>query len=327
MMYDAIQKFPLQFAYRPAIVNKNKLRTYRRFVVLGMGGSNLAPDLFKIREPRLNVISHRDYGLPTIEPSLQRDTLFIASSYSGNTEETLAGFDEARRRGLSLAVLTTGGKLLERAKRFGVPYVELPKTGIQPRSALGFALLGLAALMKQPKLEHELRALQGSLKTSPLEKKGKILAKALKGRVPVIYASLQDFSIAYNWKIKFNETGKIPAFANSFPELNHNEMTGFDAVPSTKKLSKDFHFVFLKNGFGNKKIAKRMDVTAKLYRARGLKVEIIPISGAPVFERICNSLMLADFTAYYTAELYKVEAEQVPMVEEFKKLIQNPSQK
>src|SRR4051812_33482259 len=171
MMHDAIQKFPSQFSYRPVIINKKKLRTYRRFVVLGMGGSNLAPDLFKIRNPDLQIIPHRDYGLPNIEPSLQKETLFIASSYSGNTEETLAGFDEARKRELPLAVLTTGGKLLTLAKRYAIPYVELPKTGIQPRSALGFALLGLAALMKQPKLERELYALQKSLKVTPLEKK------------------------------------------------------------------------------------------------------------------------------------------------------------
>lgn len=321
MMYDAIHAFPSQFAYRPTIINGDKLRTYRRFIVLGMGGSNLAPDLFKIHDPHLSVFSHRDYGLPYVEPSLQKETLFIASSYSGNTEETLAGFEEARKRGLPLAVLTTGGKLLEMAKRFGVPYVELPKTGIQPRSALGFALLGLAALMKQPKLERELHKLEKSLKVNVLEKKGKLLAKNLKGSVPVIYASFQDFAVAYNWKIKFNETGKIPAFANNFPELNHNEMTGFDVVDSTKKLSKSFHFVFLKNASSNSKIGKRMDVTAKLYRKRGIKVEIIAFSGNSAFQHICNSLLLADFAAYFTAENYKVEAEQVPMVEEFKKLI------
>jgi glucose/mannose-6-phosphate isomerase len=317
MMQDAIRSFPSQFSWKPKIVNAGKLKKADEFVVLGMGGSNLAFDLLKIRDPKLKIHAHRDYGLPALAP---KGALYIASSYSGNTEETIAGFLEAKKRGLPLAALATGGKLLALAKRYGVPYVEMPKTGIQPRSALGFAALSLAALMGLRGHVAELSALSKRLNAKRLEAKGKALARSMKGRVPVIYASLENAPIAYNWKIKFNETGKIPAFSNSFPELNHNEMTGFDSSAGTKKLSRGFHFVFLKDG-KSAKVAKRMDVTARLYRARGLKVEVLPLSGRSAYETMFNSLLLADWTAYYTGKGYGAETNDVPMVEEFKRLI------
>lgn len=316
MMYDAINSFASQFDFKPIIENKRNLRSFKQFIVLGMGGSNLAPDLLKMREPALNILSHRDYGLPGIAP---RDALYIASSYSGNTEETIDGFREALKRKLPVAAITTGGTLLALAKRSRVPYVLIPKTGIQPRSALGFSVLGLAALTGLSAHFRELRALSRRLKPAQLSPKGKALAKKISGRIPVIYSSVENAPIAYNWKIKFNETGKIPAFANSFPELNHNEMTGYDVTPSTKKLSRGLHFIFLRGG--SPKITKRMEVTARLYRARGLPVEMFPFSGRTPYEKIFSSLILADWAAYWTGERYGVETEAVPMVEQFKRLI------
>lgn len=319
MMNEAIHAFPSQFSYRPVVKNAARLKSYKYFVVIGMGGSNLAPDLLALRDSSLRVLSHRDYGLPFFS-SPAKDTLFIASSYSGNTEETIDGFKQAMQRKLPVAVLTTGGRLLDLAKRHGVPYVEMPKTGIQPRSALGFAMLGFAAIMKKPALQKELSALARTLRPRAIETKGKALAKRLSGRVPVMYAGSKNAPIAYNWKIKFNETGKVPAFLNVFPELNHNEMTGFDTIPATKKLSERFSFLFLK-GKEHPQIEKRMKVTAKLYAARGLPVEVLSLSGKGIFEQIFNSLLLADWAAYYTGVNYGAETEQVPMVEEFKHLI------
>ena len=319
-MYDAIKNFPKQFLYKPVIENSDKLGAYERFVVLGMGGSNLAPELLKVRQPNLDIAAHRTYDLPHVPVSHARKTLFIASSYSGNTEETITSFEKALREKVPLAVITTGGTLLALAKRHRIPYVELPNTGIQPRSALGYAIVGISALIGKPAFLRELHALPAALRVSALEKNGKALAKKISGRVPIIYSSIDNFPIAYNWKIKFNETGKVPAFANSFPELNHNEMTGFDVARLTKKLSAPFYFIFLK-GKDNPRIVNRMETTAQLYRERRLPVEMLELSGKTPFERIFNALLLADWTAYYTAERYQVEAEQVPMVERFKSLI------
>ena len=154
-----------------------------------------------------------------------------------------------------------------------------------------------------------------------MKEEGKNLAQTLNGSIPLIYASRVNTSLAHIWKITLNETGKIPAFYNVFPELNHNEMTGFDLKERTKHLSERFHFIFLRDQNDHPLVQKRMDVTAQFYRQRGLKVEMLELKGKTVFHKIFSSLLLADWTAYYLALHYGVDPEQIPMVEEFKKLI------
>lgn len=323
MMRDIILRFPEQFSYEPVIENGEHLPARRDSVlVLGMGGSQLAAELLKTLDPSTDVLSHRDYGIPAMSEDALRSRLIIASSYSGNTEEVLDGFEQARARGLSVAVITVGGELLRRAKQYGVPYIQMPDTGIQPRCALGFSVRSLLAMMGNPLALAASRMLATLLDAASLEEPGRALARELKGRIPVIYASTRNHGVAYNWKIKFNETGKIPAFYNLFPELNHNEANGFDVADSTRGLSERFVFIFLRDSEDNPRNQKRMDVLKKLYMDRGLSVREIPMSSGSVYYKAFSSLVLADWAAMYTAqEQYGLDAEQVPMVEEFKRLM------
>ena len=320
-MHEIIKSFASQFAFSPKIENASKLKHYERYIVAGMGGSHLAADLVKILKPGLDFLVHSDYDLPPIHSKDINKTLIIASSYSGNTEETITAFEEAGRQDIARAAVGVGGKLIQLAKRTGVPYIVLPNTRIQPRSALGFSTRAILALMKETRLLRESSKLAKILKPSSLEVSGKALAKRLRGFVPIVYASRQNGPIALNWKIKFNETGKVPAFWNVFPELNHNEMTSFDAAPSTKKLSKPFYFIFLEDGGDDPRLRKRMAIMKKLFTARGLTVQTIELKGKTELEKIFSSLVLADWAAYYTAHAYGLDAEEVPLVEEFKKLI------
>ena len=148
-----------------------------------------------------------------------------------------------------------------------------------------------------------------------------VLAATLVGKVPVIYASHRNAAIAYNWKIKMNETGKIPAFMNVIPELNHNEMTGFDVHKSTEKLINNFYTLILRDEEDDPRIHKRMEILERLYNKRDIPTEIIAIEGTGRFEKIFSSLYLADWVAYYTAQEYGSDPDNVPMVEEFKKLM------
>jgi len=320
-MHAAIKDFPKQFEYAPVIENESKLKKYSHFVVLGMGGSNLAPDLLKVANPRLNITSRRNYGLPDIEPRAAKETLIIANSYSGNTEETIDGFKMAIRKNFPVAAVATGGKLLEMARKFKKPFIQLPHNGIQPRASLGLQVKALLRLMRDGNLTREATALAKLLKSYELERVGRAFAKKIKDNVPVIYASESNLPVAYNWKIKLNETAKIPAFVNKFPELNHNEMTGFDVQEPTAHLSRNFYFIFLKDMNDHPKIIKRMNITERLYRERGLPVEPMILGGKNALYKIFSSLLLADWTSYYLAEQYGVDAEKVPMVEEFKKLV------
>ncbi len=321
MMQDAIRDFAKQFEYQPVVENGGKLERKNRVVVIGMGGSHLAGDMILRLIPDFPMRAHSDYGLPTLPVGELEDSLIICSSYSGNTEEVLSAYDEAIERGLSVAVIAVGGKLIENAKKDGVPYIQIPDTGIQPRSALGFSVLGHLKLLGQEKLLAELTSLASILNSEKIENDGRKLAGRMRDHAPVIYSSRKNWTLAWNWKIKFNETGKIPAFHNVFPELNHNEMTGFDTVDSSKHLSQNFYVLILKDSDDHPKIQKRMEIVEKLYRDRGVSVETIELSGDSPAEKLFSSLILADWTAVYIAELYGLESEEVPMVEEFKKMI------
>lgn len=326
-MEDAIKNFTEQFSFEPIIENLESLKRTDSFVLGGMGGSHLSAGLLKSLQPSLDMYIHRDYGLPGIAGKRFKDALYIASSYSGNTEETLDFVEKAAEAGYSVAVIATGGKLVEFAKKNKLAYIVLPDTGIQPRSALGFSLIALATFVDSahtdsaPALVEQIKQIGTRLDPKSLKKTGAELAEDLKGRVPVIYSSRNNLSLAYNWKIKFNETAKIPAFYNVLPELNHNEMTGFDVIPTTKELSSGFHFIFLSDDSDSEKVQHRMKILEKLYLDRGLTVKKVELSGSTTAEKIFNALLLADWTAFGLSETYGTEAEKVPMVEEFKKMI------
>ena len=320
-MQTAILNFAKQFEYKPTVENKQHLKKKKRIIVLGMGGSHLGADVIAAIKPEVALTIHSDYGLPALSKQDLKESLIIASSYSGNTEEVIDGMQLALKQKLSVAVISVGGKMLEMKKQKKLAYVELPNTGIQPRSALGFSVIGLLALMGETTVLKEVQQLAKTLAPKKWESKGKQLAKKLVDRVPVIYSSKANMAVAYNWKIKLNETGKIPAFYNVVPELNHNEMTGFDVTTSSEHVSKQFVFLFLEDKADNPKNQQRMQVLKKLYKKRGLAVESIPLSGTTKAQKIFHSLLLADWTAVSIAAHYGLESEQVPMVEEFKRLI------
>lgn len=330
---EVIKNFNKQFEYEPIIENAAQLKKYHNFIVIGMGGSHLAADLILAWDPRRHILIWSNYSLPDLAEDELKNNLVIASSYSGNTEEVIDGLNEAIKKRLAIAVIAIGGKVIEIAKENGLAYIKMPSVGIQPRLALGYSIRAILKAMGMERGLEETAKLSQTLKPEEFEKEGESLADELKGCVPIIYASDRNRSIAYNWKIAFNETDKIPAFYNVFPELNHNEMTGFNlvkkrfasngasALKEREKLNEPFHFIFLKDLEDHPRILKRMMMTKKFYEDRGLPVKTIELKGGDVFYKIFSSLILADWTAYYIAKNYGLESEQIPAVEEFKKML------
>jgi glucose/mannose-6-phosphate isomerase len=329
MLPDDIKNYAKQFEYEPVVENSSALKLRRagaagkfeKFIVAGMGGSHLAADILRAWHPEADIVVWSNYGLPAFHEKELKERLVIVSSYSGTTEEAVDAFTVARAKHLAVAVIAARGKLIALAQKFKVPYVQMPDFHLQPRMATGLSLKAMLAVMGEKAWLSEAKALATQLHPAREERRGKDLAKRLYGSVPVIYASKRNSAIAKNWKIKFNETGKIPAFANFVPEMNHNEMTGFDAKVRTAPLSRHFHFVFLKDGAEDRRIMKRMSVLERLFHDRGFKVEVLLLEGKNELHKIFNALVFADWTAYHTAKLYGVDPEQVPMVEEFKRLI------
>jgi len=314
---ESIRSFSSQFNFEPKIENEKKLQPAKNFVVGGMGGSNLATEILQSAYPKLDITIHRNYGLPL--KNHKEETLFIASSFSGNTEETIDFLKKALAEKLNVAVIAKGGELISIAEQEKLPFIKFPDMQIQPRMALGVSLLALAKIIK-PEAVAQFQKFS-DLKLDNFEKPGKELAESLKGKIPLIYSSVENELIAHIWKIKLNETGKIPAFFNVLPELNHNEMTGFDYNDESRPLSEKFFFLILKDSDDHPRIQKRIVITAKILEEKGLPVKILQLGGKERLEKILNSLLLADWMSLYTARLYNAEPEQVPMVEKFKKLI------
>lgn len=316
-MYEAIKNLNKQFEYEPKVENQERLKKFEKFVVVGMGGSHLAADIITAVNPDLDLLIHQDYGLP----SVQDDRLVIASSYSGNTEEVIDAYQVAKEKKAPLAAVSVGGKLLDMAKNDNIPFVRIPNTGIQPRSAVGYMFRAPLKLMGREDDLSESRKLAGELRSADYENEGRRLAEKIRNHVPIIYSSIRNEAIAKNWRVRFHETGKIPAYYNIFPELNHNEMNSFDVVDATRPLSEKFYFIFLKDSEDHPRILKRMEITGKLYQDRGLPVEVIELEGESRLHKIFSAISLADWAAYYTAKHYGTDPEEVPMVEELKRLI------
>ena len=247
--------------------------------------------------------------------------MVILSSYSGNTEEIIDSFNIAFKQDLALAIITTGSELLDLAIKNNIAYIKIPDEDIQPRLALGYSFRAILKLLDETSTLGESDALANKLDLNSIKNKAEVISKKLQNKIPIIYSSLKNKAIAKIWKIKFNETSKIPAFFNMFPELNHNEMTGFDSNSATQNLMEKFHFIFLQDKTDGGKILKRIDATKSILEQQSFEVDILPFYGDTKTENIFNSLLLADYISFNLAEYYGNDPDQVPLVEKFKKII------
>ncbi len=220
-----------------------------------------------------------------------------------------------------MSVVTTGGKLLEFAREHALPYVEIPKTGLEPRMAVGYPMLAIARMTNNTKLENDIREGGKHADVAAGKSEGQRLAKVLEGKIPLVYSSAGNAPLAYIWKIKFNETSKIPSFMNIFPEMCHNELTGFDVVPSTKEISARLHAVFLEDFSDHPRVQERMRIASEMLAERGIPVERIALAGKTAFEKAFAGALLADWVSFTLAEGYGVPNPETPMVAEFKKRI------
>lgn len=316
-LQDTLKRFGEQFDWQPVVENADKLGTFKNYLLCGMGGSHLGAWLIT-SYGNVPIQIHRDYGLPAVGP----DTLVILSSYSGTTEETLDAARTGLERGLPMAAISTGGKLIEFAKEHGLPYIQIPDTGLEPRMAIGFSMIGIARLMAHGQLEQDIRT--GGKAVDPMagEAEGKRIGEALLNKIPVVYSSAANAVVAYIWKIKLNETAKIFATCNSFPELCHNELTGFDVYDKTREISKPIHIVFLDDASDHPRIQKRMQVATEMLAERGIAVEHSKLGGSG-FAKAFASALLADWVSLTLARQYEVPNPETPMVAEFKHRIEH----
>ncbi len=169
-----------------------------------------------------------------------------------------------------------------------------------------------------PDIKKDILRLETRIEPKRLEESGKRIAKTVLGRIPLIYSSPFHESLAYNWKIRFNETSKTHAFMHVFPELNHNEMSAYEKPRYTSPLSKLFFVIMLRDEKDHTRIQKRMRLTARLISGSAKGVEVVNLRGKTVLEKMFKNLVLADWAAYWLAFLRKVDPTPVRVIETFK---------
>ncbi|HUY62355.1 MAG TPA: SIS domain-containing protein [Candidatus Paceibacterota bacterium] len=305
------EELTAQLGWAPAIESERP-GDYPRIVVGGMGGSALPAHAARFLDPKLPVHSHRDYDLPA---GASADALYVAISYSGNTAETLSFAHAAHEKGFPLAAIASGGELASFAKDNAVPFVRVP-AGLPPRDALFYLLHALYAFIG----EEELRSALGAVAFDPgaAHAEADDLAGALRDTLPSFYASRRNGFLAEMAKISFNETAKMPASANVFPELNHNEMQSFD-TSAPENVTALARFVLLRDATDDSRIARRMDVFTEVMRTRGRVVRDLPVGGASRAETLVRGWYVAYLAALALANVRGIDPDAVPLVEDFKK--------
>lgn len=295
-------------------------------VYAGMGGSALAGMLLT-EWPGLRVPFEivRDYTIPTyVGPG----TLFISSSYSGNTEETLSALAAAEGKEALVAVVTDGGKLAAIARQKNHPLFIEP-SGYQPRHTLLYQFKALLSVLVQagvlqsayigPQLEQAkdfLREQIGAwLPTVPTSQNlAKQIAQEFMGKSVVVYAGPRLFPAAYKWKINCNENAKQVAWCNQYSEFNHNEMLGWTKQPTDKP----YAVVELRSNLEHPRIQKRFAVTERLLS--GLRPEpiVVQAQGHNILEQMLSTIALGDFVSLYLAILNGIDPTPVDLIEKFK---------
>ncbi len=285
-----------------------------KIVILGMGGSAIGGDLlanFVQNEAKIPFILHRDFSIPAF---VDEDTLVIASSCSGTTEETLTAFEESFKTGAKHLAITTGGKLKPLSEAKNIPVFCYDNVA-PPRASLAFSLLPIMGIMQKLGIisdkEQEvadmvgaLRALLGEINAGiPLqENRAKQLASSLYGHLPLVYGAEILSQVAHRWKTQFNENSKSWAFYEVFPELNHNAVSGIDFP---KELSREFIIIMLRSACLSARIRMRYELTCKLLDDNRIKYYFVDGTGKSPLSQVMTTLLMGDYTSYYLAMLYK----------------------
>lgn len=277
---------------------------FENIVIAGMGGSGIAGKIFQEIYTKRPVLTVDDYHIPEF---VNDKTLFIATSYSGNTEETIAATDKAIQKGAKIMIITTGGRL----SGYNEEKISVPP-GLQPRSSLGYMLMPLintfmpqseAVIGSTSKMLEEMdRNNEDIRKTAELVWEG--------NKIPVIYGQSPFKSISYRWKTQFNENSKILAYSSSFPELNHN-----DTVPLKNTYRKD-EFIFLTfDTQSDPRISKRIEVTSNITETSFLKIRP---RGNTTFENLFYLIHYGDYLSYHLSLMRGLDPADVSVIEELK---------
>ncbi len=311
--------FHKQIKESEALVDHAKIRIkaekIQRILYFGMGGSAIAGNLLydtlfdQLKAP-IDIV--RGYDCPAY---CNENTLVIASSYSGNTEETLSAIKNVKKTGATVLTITSGGELKKIAESNKWNLINIPG-GLPPREALGYSfflvyhVLGRVSLLNEytPNTKKVAALVQDiAIRNDHAQSDGRVfsqeLAKTIKGKIPVIYSTAPYLNtISRRWQNQFHENSKSMSFANVVPEMNHNEIVGWE---QDTDLLKNLVVIFLENEDPHPRIKKRIELTKKIIQKKGAQVVELYTQGKTRIEKVFSLIVLGDWVSYYLAIYYK----------------------
>jgi len=316
----------IRFALADTTMPKMPDYDFDSIEVAAMGGSALAWDVLnETMGHKLNgaLRIHRDYSVTRVSP----DSLGIACSVSGNTEETLAAYEMMRGQCKCVIAITAGGELAKRAESDSVELIRVPlenePSDFQPRNSVGYLLTYGARLLQATGIgtnlvgEIEAAVIDYDNHCDGIEDRAKETAQWINGNIPIIYSSASLFnSLARTMKIKFNENAKYPAFAGALPEINHNEMIGFESDIGT-----GFRIIYLSDPGDSDAVRNRFSTMSRLFEERKfthVQTQKIGLSGDTRLGRVLGGISFGDWCSYHLAILRGVNPTPVDFIEDFK---------
>ena len=315
---DQINKVLESFNPKKIKIEKNKINN---IVCIGMGGSAIAGDIVKdILFDRINlpISVIRGYEAPNY---CNENSLVIACSYSGNTEETLSATKRAQEKNAQIMVVTSGGELHNLAKENKWGELKIPGK-LPPRQAFGYLFFSILMLLNHLEIcdvdEKEIKNIiklskkmvQWNYDKSTSDRiLSKELARKIRNKIPIIYAPMPQYSsVAMRWKTQFQENSKSMAFINTIPEMNHNEIVGWEM---DHKSLNDFIVIFLQCEDMPERISTRIELTKNIIKAKGISIAEIYAEGKSNLEKAISFILMGDWISYYLALFYNKDPESI----------------
>lgn len=287
----------------------------RNVLMTGMGGSGIGANLVESltfgRVP-IPITVSKGYNIPQF---VSPHTLFIACSYSGNTEETLAAVHKAMLKRAHVICVTSGGKMLELAKEYNLFYIQVPGGSPSPRAQLGYMMTSLlyalyhtnligAAFIKET--ENAIEYLDRGEKA--IQAEAELIAKKLRGKLPIIYCDERLKAMATRFQNQLNENSKQMAHVNTFPEMNHNEIVGWRFPENILQQSQ---VIYLYSDHDHERVEKRMEICRDIFEKRSNPIIDIVAEGASLLEQYYYLIHLTDWISYFVAKENGVDADSI----------------
>ncbi|MEA1881483.1 MAG: bifunctional phosphoglucose/phosphomannose isomerase [Candidatus Marinimicrobia bacterium] len=337
-MYKSIYEFPDHILdgikIGKSISLKNPYADIRNVVVAGMGGSAIGGDVVRLltkNELNIPLVVSRNYTLPNW---VNNHTLAVCSSYSGNTEETLAAFDHARDKGAQIVGISTGGILSKRMNDNDLDVVVIPG-GLQPRAALAYSFVPMLYLLKEIGLIGTESIDQLSSAVTLIKSKRDCygaesnenptyaLARRIYKSIPVIYAESDGTAtLAVRWKGQLSENSKMLAYHNELPEMNHNEIVGWE---NNGDIIDQISLIWLKDKKDHPRTAIRQESTRDLIGDLAGKDELVSVEGNTILERYLHLIHFGDWVSYWCAVLHQTDPTPVKKINRLKRILAEKS--